>query len=196
MNYYKLRINEENKIWRKHIIYNEVFVLGDSEIKFAEAYSTHTITGLKIQALYNGDVIKEESFFEKRKMSEFCVIQRMMLIKEDVIEGVDFSDLQGVSFIDVLVDGTFSKKYKLLNFSEAVNCVDEVNSVRAEFDFFNTLILDSTKIPQNIDGFFLKGWNEYGKFVCVVGDKLKDRLSTLRRAKDFLIFDKIQVSQV
>lgn len=196
MNYYKLRITGENKVWKKYFTYAERFLRNNGkEVTFTTVYYEGNLDNLKIQALSeNGDVVKEELFFIKEKMPEFSVIERVMLIKEDVIDISAYANLKGVDFYSIKVDGTFSKEYKLLNFTTAVNCIDEVNSKRADIEFFSRLVLNSTKIPNNVDGFFLDGWNKYGKFTCIVTDKLKDKLLNLNKAKDFLIFDKIQIS--
>lgn len=42
-------------------------------------------------------------------------------------------------------------------FNEVIDCVDNIHSKREEFECMSTLVLDMSKIPSSVDGFFLKG---------------------------------------
>lgn len=44
----------------------------------------------------------------------------------------------------------------VLIFNEVVDCIDNIHSKIEEFDCLSTLVLDESKIPQSVDGFFLK----------------------------------------
>jgi len=197
MKLYRLSINEENKVWKKYFTFAERFMCNEEEIestKFILKQPPYNNNNIKIQALNNGYVIKDESFFTKEKMPEFSEIENVLFIKEDIFDIEAFSNLKGINFIDIKVDGDFSKGYKLLTFDTAVDCIDEVNSKRNSIEFFSTLVFDSSKIPAQVDGFFLKNWNQYGQYVTIVNERTKDALLILYKAKDFLVFYEIAVT--
>lgn len=194
MEYYKLRTTTENKLWKKYFVYAERFLENDKEIKFSSAYKNGKIKHLQIQALNNdGCLIKRENDFQKEKMPEFSIIEKILLIREDIIDFSYFSDLDDINFCEVKIDGVFSKNYKLLNFANSIHCIDERNSKRAKFEFLSTLVLDSSKIPNNTNGFFLDGWDKYNGFVPIVSSNLRDKLLAIDKARDFLIFDRVEV---
>jgi hypothetical protein len=193
--YYKLRITEENKVLRKYFTYAERFV-GDNneELIFSNIYA-NKILNMKIQALNNnGEVIKEHSFFKKEKMPEFTVINRVLLLRNDIFEAEDFGEIKGVSFIKTLVDGNFPNYYYILNFDSLIDCVDWENSKKAQFDFFSKLILKGNKVPAEVDGFFLDKWDNYNKFYTIVNEKMKNILEKMNKAREFLIFDELDIT--
>ena len=194
MAYYRLFTNGDNKVWRKYFTFAERFMLNEKEMEAVDFIIQKSVNNLKIQALSNGNVIKEESFFKKDKMPEFSKIEGIFFIKEDIIDVSSFSNLNGINFIDIEVDGDFSKGYKLLSFDISIDCIDENKTKRASFDFFSTLVLDGSKIPTHVDGFFLKNWNKYGQYTTIVNGNLKDCLLKLPKANDFLVFKEIDVS--
>lgn len=120
MEYYKLRTTTENKVWKKYFVYAERFLENDKEIAFSIAYRKGKTKHLEIQALSNdGYVVKEESFFQKEKMPEFSVIEKILLIREGIIDISYFLDFQDIVFCEVKIDGIFPKNYKLLNFANS-----------------------------------------------------------------------------
>lgn len=195
MNYYDLRINEENKVWKKYFTFGEYFLYRNKEVEFHLIYNIgNKVNNLKIQAINSQGVVLKENEFTKTTAPNFDRIQNILFIKDSILDEKLFEDIKGLEFTTIKIDGKFQNDYKLMNFTNVINCVDYINSVRAEFDFFSTLVLDRTKIPNNLDGFFLSGWDEYGEFYCIVNDKLKSQLLKIEKASEFLIFDKIQVS--
>jgi hypothetical protein len=196
MRLYKLNINEENKVWRKYFTFAENFICNKEEIKSTDfILKKPPLNNVEIQALNNGNVIRNELFFTKEKMPEFCKIENIFLIKEDIFDYEIFSNLKGINFMNIKVYGNFSKDYKLLTFSTAIDCIDEVNSKRGSFEFLSTLVLDELKIPTQLDGFFLKNWNRYGKYDTIINEETKEALLSLYKAKDFLIFKEISISK-
>jgi len=195
MNYYRLNTNGENKIWRKYFTFAERFILNENEVKAIDFIMQKSVNNIKIQALSNGNVVKNESFFTKEKMPEFSKIENVFFIKEDIIDVSYFSNLNGINFIDIEVDGIFSKGYKLLSFDMIIDCIDEINSKKGSFEFFSTLVLDSLKIPVQVDGFFLKNWSRYGEYITIVNEKLKNCLLRLPKSNDFLIFNEIKITE-
>lgn len=192
MDYYKLRITGEKKVWRKYFTYAERFFINEEETKFTVAYFKNIENSFTIEALNDKGIVLNESDFKKKKMAEFSVIERILFIKKSVLNRAVFTDIKGILFNEVNVRGKFSDSYLLLNFTTAVNCINESKSIKASFEFFSTLVLDKSKIPMEVDGFFLKDWDKYGGFFCIVNEKLKDTLLTLEKAKEFLIFDRIE----
>lgn len=196
MTYYKLNLTGENKVWKKYFAFKINFFLRGKEIDFTDIYpSKEKKERLKIQALSdNGFVVLNENDFIKDIAPNFKRIDGTMIIKNSVFERELFEDIKGLEFVPIKIVGKFKSDYKLMNFTNVINCVDYVNSTKAEFDFLSTLILLKSKIPNDIDGFFLSGWADYDRFESIVNDKLKNQLLKLEKAKDFLIFDEIQVS--
>ena len=196
MVYYRIYINSDNKVWRKYFTFDEKFIFNGKETKAVDFIMQKSVNNVKIQALGNGgNVINDELLFIKDKMPEFSSIERIFFIKEDIIDVNSFANLTGIKFVDIEVEGSFSKCYKLLTFDIAIDCIDENKTKRASFDFFSTLVLDSEKIPIHVDGFFLKNWNEYGKYTTIVNENLKNCLLKLPKVKDFFIFKEIDVAE-
>ena len=190
-----MRINEENKVWRKYITFSLSFVYKNNEVNFHEINNIENkINNLKIQALSSQGVVLNEKEFIKKTAPNFSRIQRILLIKETVLKVELFDDLKGVEFISLKVEGKFQNRYKLMNLTNAIDCVDRVNSVKKEFDFLSKLVLIKSMIPKEIDGFFLSGWDKYGKYETIVNERLKKKLLQLEKASEFLIFDKIEFS--
>jgi hypothetical protein len=190
--------NEENKVWRKYIIFAERFMYNNEEInlhKTIEIKNNDILNNLFIQALdNNGNVVKDQNIYKKEKLSNFAKICSAYIIKEDILEYKLFENTKGVDFFPVKIDGTFNKNYKLLCFSNVINCLDYNKSIIKEFEVFSKMILDKNKIPENIDGFFLSGWNKYGKNICIVNENLKNILERLEKANEILIFKKVELS--
>lgn len=192
MKLYRLNTNGENKVWKRYFTFAERYIYKDKELKLVDFASKNPLfENVRIQALCNGDVVKDESLFVKEKMPPFLKIEKALLIKEDLFDVNIFSKLAGVRFLDIGVDGTFSKKYKLLIFDVVVDCINEVNSKRGSFEYLSTLVFDAAKVPTQVDGFFLKNWNQYGKYETIVNERVKDVLLSIPKAKDFLIFNEV-----
>ncbi|AYN04408.1 hypothetical protein [Flavobacterium sp. 140616W15] len=196
MAYYKLNLTGENKVWKKYFTFKNNFFLSGKEINFTDIYpSKEKIDRLKIQALNdNGYDVLNENDFTKDIAPNFKRIDGTMIIKGSVFEKELFEDIKGLEFVPIKIVGKFKSDYKLMNFTNVINCVDYVNSTKAEFDFLSTLILLKSKIPNDVDGFFLSGWANYDRFEVIVNDTLKKQLLKLEKASEFLIFDKIEVS--
>lgn len=55
-------------------------------------------------------------------------------------------------------------------------------------DFFSKLVLDTSKIPEGLNGFYLSNWNQFGYYTCIVNEKLKEALLQLAELPKFLDF--------
>ena len=62
------------------------------------------------------------------------------------------------------------------------------------FECMSTLVLDMSKIPSSVDGFFLKGWNKYGFYKNIVNENMKMQLLHLYKANEFLKFKEIEIN--
>jgi hypothetical protein len=194
MDYFVIKITGENKVWKKYFIFAERFLSNNNnEVNLSESYiQPLTLNELKIQALNNeGNVVRFQSYFTKEKMPFFCKIKNMFLIREDIFKEELFKDLNGIEFFTVKVDGEFELNYKLLYFTNVLDCVDFDKSIRTQFDFSSKLVLVKSKIPKNINGFFLSGWNNYGKYHSIVDCILKNAVLKLEKASDFLLFGNV-----
>ena len=93
------------------------------------------------------------------------------------------------------INGLFNYKYKLLFFSKLVDCIDFSKSIFKKYETCIPYLLKS-KIPLDVDGFLLSGWNsgiEY-YYNIIVNEKLKTNLMQLEEASDFFIFTKVLLS--
>ena len=199
MSIYILRITVgNNRFWNKYITYGYRLRINNEDIKFHKFKDSKIKGDLHICALSNmGAIIREESYYralkKPKKMSEFNFVESLIIIKNDILNTEVFKDIKGVTFLDVAVEGDFSQGYKLLNFDKVEECVNRTLSVREEFDHYSTLVLDKTKVPKDVDGFFLKGWCEYDKYEPIVNENIKSALLKLPMADKFLEFDELQV---
>ena len=48
--------------------------------------------------------------------------------------------------------------------------------------------LDTSKIPEGLNGFYLSNWNQFGYYTCIVNEKLKEALLQLAELPKFLDF--------
>jgi len=198
MKWYKVYLNGENRIWKKCITYSWGFIHENEEIHFRKMINSFSTEEYKIQALVKGkgEIAKSISDFEKVRMPEFAEISHLFLIREDVSNIGDLSFVNGISLKKVSVEGDFPFNYMVLIFREVIDCVDSTHSQREEFDYLSTLVLDESKIPQSVDGFFLKGWNKYGFYDSIVNEKMKIQLLNLYKANEFLIFKEVQINNM
>lgn len=190
MAYFRIIFKEDNKLWRKYFTFAYRFVIGDNEdVKFPENYTLQSSDVLKIQAInHQGDVVKDISFFKKEKISPFQRTKSHILVREDIFQEELFKDLKGITFLTVVPDGNFPYKYKMLSFTNVLDCVDWQHSIRKQFDFFSKLVLDTSKIPEGLNGFYLSNWNQFGYYTCIVDEKLKEALLQLAELPKFLDF--------
>ena len=96
-----------------------------------------------------------------------------------------------MNFNTIKIDGKFKDDYTLLNFTKIIDCVNFEKSIKNDFDFLSKLILDKSKIPKDIDCFFLSGWSQYGEYYSIISQKLKNKLLELNDIPNFLIFEKV-----
>lgn len=104
------------------------------------------------------------------------------------------SSIKGISLKRVSVHGDFPLDYMAIIFNEVIDCVDNIHSKREEFECMSTLVLDMSKIPSSVDGFFLKGWNKYGFYKNIVNENMKMQLLHLYKANEFLKFKEIEIN--
>jgi len=90
------------------------------------------------------------------------------------------------------LDGKFTNDYKLICFNNIIDCVNFEKSIRKEYETFSKMILDKREIPENINGFFLSGWDWYGQYENIVSEYLMENLLKLNKASEFLIFEEIK----
>lgn len=197
MKWYKINVSAENRVWRKCVVFAERFVFRNKEVHFSKVVDLQRTTNYRIHALVKdkGDIAKSISSFEKERMPEFAAIRHLILFRENILNDCNLSTLNGVVFKKVMVEGEFPlNDYRVLCFNEVIDCIDKINSVRAEFDFLSTLVLDGSQMPQSADGFFLKNWNRYGFYETIVNERVREQLLTLYKVKDFLIFEEMKVT--
>ena len=198
MKWYKVYLNGENRIWKKCITYSWEFMHENEEINFQEIMGSSSKKECQIKALVKGKGLTAKSIsdFEQIRMPEFAEVSHLFLIREDVLNINDLSSINGISFKRVSVHGDFPFNYMVLIFNEVVDCIDNIHSKIEEFDCLSTLVLDESKIPQSVDGFFLKGWNKYGFYKSIVNENMKMRLLHLYKANEFLRFKEVQTNRI
>ena len=99
--------------------------------------------------------------------------------------------MENIELRNIFIQGDFPNHYKALSFNSVVDCIDNNNSIKREIEFFSKLVFDKSKIPYNINGFFLKNWDKYGKYISIVSESLKNILLSLDKSSKYLIFDEV-----
>jgi len=129
--------------------------------------------------------------FEKEEMPFYLTKESILLIRDDFFHEELFTDLIGIDFRNVIVQGEFSHFYVMLSFINILDCIHKEKNKKNEVDPFNGLVLDKKKIPLNIDGFFLDKWDRWGEYTPFVSEILKNRLLMLDKAQKYLLFDEV-----
>lgn len=191
MRYYTVDISREYEIWDKHIsIDRTVYIENKENTLLTIANNTALRKEIKVRALsQDGDDVFSEKFFPlDESLPYFFEIDGVILIRSDIFTEALFRELKGVNVLDIKVDGSFKHSYKAIFMVNSLNCIDCEKSVRKAMAFFSSLVLDVTKIPNDINGFFLNGWKLYDKVVTIVDEKLKEELSRLEFSDTYLSF--------
>ena len=172
MKWYKIYLNGENRIWKKCITYSWEFIYEDKEINFQRIIDSSSSERYQIKALIKGKglIAKSISGFGQIRMPEFAEVSHLFLVREDILNINELSSIKGISLKRVSVYGDFPLDYMAIIFNEVIDCVDNIHSKREEFECMSTLVLDMSKIPSSVDGFFLKGWNKYGFYKNIVNE--------------------------
>jgi hypothetical protein len=195
MEYYRMLISEENKVWKKYIIFDYNFLCNNTEIEICKSIASKdfdSLNNLTIQALnHYGDVVFDQREYKKQILPNFAQIRRLFLVKDEIYDEGLFENIDEIETFTVKLDGNFENNYKLLCFKNIVDCIDWNKSIRKEFETFSKMILDKTRIPENMNGFFLSGWDRYGKYENIVNENLMERLLELKNAKEFLRFKEV-----
>jgi hypothetical protein len=201
MDYYKLSVTDENKVWKKYAIFDSFFLYNGKEFSFPEVYKQESkLKNLKIQALNPGGVIvKNGEELVKKDLPNFCNISRAIILREDLFIEKLFSEIRGIDFYTIKINGQFKYNYKLIYFSNDIECVDFSKSVYKKYVYEMPTLLKS-KIRSDIDGFFLSGWNsgqDYDKYNLypIVNENIKNRLMQIEKSSEFLIFTKMTLSE-
>ena len=196
MKWYKIYLNGENRIWKKCITYSWEFIYEDKEINFQRIIDSSSSERYQIKALIKGKglIAKSISGFGQIRMPEFAEVSHLFLVREDILNINELSSIKGISLKRVSVYGDFPLDYMAIIFNEVIDCVDNIHSKREEFECMSTLVLDMSKIPSSVDGFFLKGWNKYGFYKNIVNENMKMQLLHLYKANEFLKFKEIEIN--
>ena len=180
MKYFRVRVSINNRLWKNFFTYMYHFFYKESTTTFVKNYANRQ-TILELIALNDkGEFILSEKSFEKEEMPFY-------LTKESIL----FTDLIGIDFRNVIVQGEFSHFYVMLSFINILDCIHKEKNKKNEVDPFNGLVLDIKKIPLNIDGFFLDKWDRWGEYTPFVSEILKNRLLMLDKAQKYLLFDEV-----
>lgn len=196
MKWYKIYLNGENRIWKKCITYSWEFIYEDKEINFQRIIDSSSSERYQIKALIKGKglIAKSISEFGQIRMPEFAEVSHLFLVREDILNINELSSIKGISLKRVSVHGDFPLDYMAIIFNEVIDCVDNIHSKREEFECMSTLVLDMSKIPSSVDGFFLKGWNKYGFYKNIVNENMKMQFLHLYKANEFLKFKEIEIN--
>jgi len=167
------------------------FFCKESTTTFVKNYANRQ-TILELIALNDkGEFIFSEKSFEKEEMPFYLTKESILLIRDDFFHEELFTDLIGIDFRNVIVQGEFSHFYVMLSFINILDCIHKEKNKKNEVDPFNGLVLDIKKIPLNIDGFFLDKWDRWGEYTPFVSEILKNRLLMLDKAQKYLLFDEV-----
>ena len=190
MKYFKIRVNIDNKLWTNFYSFSHHFFCKDRETTFVDEYVNKKVK-LELRALNNGLPVYSEVLFEKKKMPFYLMRENILLIRNDFFKKDLFDIMENIELRNISIQGDFPNHYKALSFNSVVDCIDNNNSIKREIEFFSKLVFDKSKIPYNINGFFLKNWDKYGKYMSIVSESLKNILLSLDKSSKYLIFDEV-----
>ena len=191
MKYFRVRVSINNRLWKNFFTYMYHFLCKESTTTFVKNYANRQ-TILELIALNDkGEFILSEKSFEKEEMPFYLTKESILLIRDDFFHEELFTDLIGIDFRNVIVQGEFSHFYVMLSFINILDCIHKEKNKKNEVDPFNGLVLDRKKIPLNIDGFFLDKWDRWGEYTPFVSEILKNRLLMLDKAQKYLLFDEV-----
>ena len=191
MKYFRVRVSINNRLWKNFFTYMYHFFCKESTTTFVKNYANRQ-TILELIALNDkGEFILSEKSFEKEEMPFYLTKESILLIRDDFFQEELFTDLIGIDFRNVIVQGEFSHFYVMLSFINILDCIHKEKNKKNEVDPFNGLVLDIKKIPLNIDGFFLDKWDRWGEYTPFVSEILKNRLLMLDKAQKYLLFDEV-----
>jgi hypothetical protein len=190
MKYFKIRVNIDNKLWTNFYSFSHHFFCKDREITFVDEYVNKKVK-LELRALNNGFPVYSEVPFEKKEMPFYLMRENILLIRNDFFKKDLFDIMENIELRNIFIQGDFPNHYKALSFNSVVDCIDNNNSIKREIEFFSKLVFDKSKIPYNINGFFLKNWDKYGKYISIVSESLKNILLSLDKSSKYLIFDEV-----
>ncbi len=189
-------VNGIEPIEEVEVKWDSTELVEDKEINFQRIIDSSSSERYQIKALIKGKglIAKSISGFGQIRMPEFAEVSHLFLVREDILNINELSSIKGISLKRVSVYGDFPLDYMAIIFNEVIDCVDNIHSKREEFECMSTLVLDMSKIPSSVDGFFLKGWNKYGFYKNIVNENMKMQLLHLYKANEFLKFKEIEIN--
>ena len=79
------------------------------------------------------------------EMPFYLTKESILLIRDDFFHEELFTDLIGIDFRNVIVQGEFSHFYVMLSFINILDCIHKEKNKKNEVDPFNGLVLDKKK---------------------------------------------------
>lgn len=145
MKYFRVRVSINNRLWKNFFTYMYHFFCKESTTTFVKNYANRQ-TILELIALNDkGEFILSEKSFEKEEMPFYLTKESILLIRDDFFHEELFTDLIGIDFRNVIVQGEFSHFYVMLSFINILDCIHKEKNKKNEVDPFNGLVLDKKK---------------------------------------------------
>ena len=195
MNYYFLYTNSSNKLWKKFVTFSEDILLDSNGTSSLNDIVDNVNNHIFIKALIKGKGIlsNSETDFVNTYFPPYARINEICMIREDIYNSFPNININGGEVYDVDIIGDFTVKYKALIFNNIIDCINWDCSKNDNYPIYKDLVLNSSLIPQEIDGFFLKNWSPYGRCYSIVNDILKEYLLSLPESHHFILFEKLNM---
>lgn len=197
--YYKLGVTDKNRVWNHYLVLNLYYSVQGEERRFGELYGQQSLLGaLEIEVQGNGNADAPASQ-DSLPFPPFFNPDRTLLIRGDLVDESQFSSMEGIRIQPVQVAGGYRQQYGLLYFTHALDCVDRSVSQYEQW-VYTPPTLSRSLIPEGLDGFFLAGWhsgeshNRHNLYT-IVSQRMKKYLSGLEKAKSFLTFTPMPISE-
>lgn len=194
MNYYFLYTNSSNKLWKKFVTFSEDILLDSNGTSSLNDIVDNVNNHIFIKALIKGKGIlsNSETDFVNTYFPPYARINEICMIREDIYNSFPNININGGEVYDVDIIGDFTVKYKALIYNNIIDCINWDCSKNDNYPIYKDLVLNSSLIPQEIDGFFLKNWSPYGRCYSIVNDILKEYLLSLPESHHFILFEKLK----
>lgn len=195
-----LEIVQSHKLWKNYTIFDPCFIIEGKEVKFGQnvSNSLETLKRAFLQVLdSSGEVVLSEEGITK-PYPPFIDAFKAVLIRDDLLLPSFFSEFDDVGLFQIRINGDFNYSYHLLHFNNTIDGVDYSQS-RYSLEKDQIPILQRKKIPVDIAGFFLSGWNSGKSFdkdrlYTIVNEEVKNKLLKIVGADEFLLFHRVFLS--
>jgi hypothetical protein len=195
MNYYKMHVRSENKLWRNKVLLDDDIIVDGKEIDISDFWDTFTLP--------QGSIRINCHYLKSTSGDPTPVTRLGATAIAFYVEGIEKISGNGLKWIEMIEPQT-QRTYQMMFSDSRVDCVnlsastydpwledDEIESYHNPLgrNFF-TPVLDKKKIPKNLDVFRLKKWG-YDDSTMIVTQNIKDQILSYPFDHRYIIFDEV-----